>query len=85
MRKTTQALSASGGIEFLNRKNGGYPLVYKRMSENEQYLICINPSNEDKRFEMELCVDVIMQNGNIKISEGEIVLGAVSYTILKLK
>ena len=40
---------------------------------------------EDKRFEMELCVDVIMQNGNIKISEGEIVLGAVSYTILKLK
>ena len=65
MRKTTQALSASGGIEFLNRKNGGYPLVYKRMSENEQYLICINPSNEDKRFEMELCVDVIMQNGNI--------------------
>ena len=54
------------------------------MSENEQYLICINPSNEDKRFEMELCVDVIMQNGNIKISEGEIVLGAVSYTILKL-
>ncbi|RHP02213.1 glycosylase [Firmicutes bacterium AF36-3BH] len=85
LRKTTQALSASGGIEFLNRKNGGYPLVYKRMSENEQYLICINPSNEDKRFEMELCVDVIMQNGNIKISEGEIVLGAVSYTILKLK
>ena len=66
-------------------KNSGYPLVYKRMSENEQYLICINPSNEDKRFEMELCVDVIMQNGNIKISEGEIVLGAVSYTILKLK
>ena len=85
LRKTTQALSASGGIEFLNRKNGGYPLVYKRMSENEQYLICINPSNVDKRFEMELCVDVIMQNGNIKISEGEIVLGAVSYTILKLK
>ena len=50
-----------------------------------EYLLYLRNSNEDKRFEMELCVDVIMQNGNIKISEGEIVLGAVSYTILKLK
>ena len=85
LRKSSEALSADGAIEFLNRKNGGYPLVYKRSSNDEEYLICINPSNADKKFEMKLCADVIMQNGNVKLSEEGIVLGAVSYAILKLK
>ena len=75
LRKTTQALSASGGIEFFKtEKMADIHLYIKRMSENEQYLICINPSNEDKRFEMELCVDVIMQNEILKFPKEKLCL-----------
>lgn len=84
LRQNSEALSADGTIEFLNRKDCGYPLIYKRSSSNEEYLICINPSSNNKEFKIKLCTDVIMQNGNVKISEDGIVLGAASYAILKL-
>lgn len=85
LRQSSEALSADGDVEFLNRENRGYPLVYKRMGGNEEYLICINPSGKCQQFEITLCADVIMQRGDVTISKEKIVMEPTSYAILKLK
>ena len=51
LRKSEKALSADGKIEFLNRRYGGYPLIYKRTAEDSEYIICINPSGKNQEFE----------------------------------
>ena len=85
LRKSSPALSNKGGIEFLNRKYNGYPLIYKRTGDDGEYLVCINPTDKKQDFAYEFKKPVIiMQNDEVKITENEIVLMPVSYAILKL-
>lgn len=86
LRKSSDALSNNGKIEFLNRKYNGYPLVYKRMGADGEYLICINPTDKKQDFAYDLKgAAVVMQNDSSKISDDEIILMPTSYAILKLK
>ena len=85
LRKSSNALSNEGDIEFLNRKYNGYPLVYKRSGTDGEYLICINPTDKKQDFAYNLeNAEIVMQNDNAAISHSEIVLMPVSYGILKL-
>ncbi len=50
LRQSSRALCADGDITFLNRQNGGYPLVYRREIDGERYLIAINPLGEPRSY-----------------------------------
>lgn len=50
IRKKNPALCADGEVEFLNRENCGYPMVYTRSDQENRYLICINPTNQIQSF-----------------------------------
>lgn len=49
LRQSRRALCEDGDITFLNRQNGGYPLVYRWKLDGEWYLIVINPMGEPRR------------------------------------
>lgn len=85
LRKNSNALSSDGEVEFLNRENHGYPLIYKRFDMKDEYFICINPTNEIKTFDIALHADILMENGNLIMSDKSITIDAVSYAILKIK
>ena len=85
LRKSSNALSNEGDVEFLNRKYNGYPLVYKRTGTDGEYLICINPTDKKQDFAYDFeNAEIIMQNDNAVVSDDEIVLMPVSYAILKV-
>ena len=85
LRKSSNALSNEGDIEFLNRKYNGYPLIYKRTGTDGEYLVCINPTDKKQDFAYNLKgAEVVMQNDNAVITDDEIVLMPISYVILKL-
>lgn len=83
LRKSSNALSARGNIEFLNRRYGGYPLIYRRFTEAEEYIICINPSGKTQEFEYDFseCKPVI-HNKDVVLSHDKISMPEASYVIL---
>ncbi len=85
IRKSSKALSAEGDIEFLNRKYGGYPLIYKRFYGDEKYIICINPT--DKAMDYDICIDfeTVFKNKDFSYNNGKLSLAPVSSAILKIK
>ena len=86
LRKSSNALSNEGGVEFLNRKYNGYPLVYKRSGTDGEYIICINPTDKKQDFEYDFAgAEIVMQNDDAVLADNEIVLKPISYAILKLK
>ena len=86
LRKSSHALSNEGDIEFLNRENRGYPLVYKRKGDDGEYLVCINPTNKAQEFEYRLDgARAVMKNGNVLLTDERIGLPPISYAIIKLK
>ena len=85
LRKRSAALSNEGEIEFLNRENGGYPLVYKRKGEDGEYLVAINPTGVAREFAYYLCgAKIIMQNGGVTLTDDKIELPPITYAIVKL-
>ncbi len=86
LRKSSHALSNEGEIEFLNRENRGYPLIYKRTGEDGEYLVCINPTDKEQSFSYSFGEwETVMQNANAEISARGIALSPVSYVIIRLK
>ena len=73
LRKSSSALCADGRVEFLNRRHGGYPLVYRRYDEHEEYTVCINPLDEareyalDGKWETALAHDAALENGTVQL------------------
>ena len=47
LRKQHPALACRGEIQFWQRGDNNYPLVYERSQGNERILVCINPSGKD--------------------------------------
>ena len=53
LRHTSPALGADGRFECLNRRHGGYPLVFRRYDAQEEYVICINPLDEGRTWPLD--------------------------------
>lgn len=83
LRKSSPALCADGEIEFLNRKWGGYPLVYRRSSHDESYLICINPLARTEHYPIGEGLTCVMSNQPVEIIDGVLTLSPLSYSIFK--
>ena len=85
LRRSSHALSADGEIEFLNRRYGGYPLVYRRSGNDGSYLICINPTDREQDFTYPMGdAQVVMENSSVRINPHGIHLAPVSFAIIKL-
>ncbi len=86
LRKSSRALSASGAVNFVNRRCNGYPLLYERIWESEKYLICINPTDNKQCTEYKIGdFEIALSNGEVSAKDGKITIDAVSYGILKCK
>lgn len=86
LRKGSHALSACGDVEFLNRRNNGYPLIYSRTGTDGRYLICINPTDREQTFDYGFSgAEVVKENDRAVIEKDRIYLAPVSYAILKMK
>ena len=86
LRKQSTALSADGEIEFLNRKNNGYPLVYARRSAGEEYLVCINPTEKKQSFSYDYDLyEVVAANDTVAVNENELEIIPFSYIIWRKK
>ena len=84
LRKSSRALCADGDIEFLNRKYNGYPLVYKRASGEDEYIICINPTDKKQEFAFDFNLYSPVIKNDSFISDGKkIELNPTSYVIFK--
>ena len=91
IRKSMGAVGSEGEIEFLNRKNQGYPLVYTRTDGVDTYLICVNPTENPQIVEwneLESLIDigqyeVVLQSKEVIQGEGTMTLPAVSFWIAK--
>lgn len=46
LRKQYPALACRGEIEFFQKGNNAYPIVYERRKDNQHILVCINPSGK---------------------------------------
>jgi glycosidase len=76
IRKAHPALQASADFEVLYAQLGKYPLVYKRMNDQELFIIAINPSNQmvqaEFPFDLSTNPEVIYgSNGNYKNHYGK--------------
>ena len=86
LRKSSKALSADGEFELLNRKNGGYPFVYKRFTEDEEYVIAINPTDREDYFPFEQeYVAIVDTNDDNVVADGKIQLKPAGYVIIRTK
>mgnify|MGYP000540980961 CR=1 FL=1 len=89
LRKTSDALGSDGAVEFLNRENHGYPLVYTRTDETETYLICMNPGAQSQTVDLEKVggkdkqYQEMLQNREVMIEQGILTLPGVSFWIGK--
>jgi len=80
-------LGSGGKVEFLNRENKGYPLVYTRTDGVDTYLICINPTGETQTYDLNESeqYQTVLQNKEIILEHGRIVLPEVGFWIGKKK
>lgn len=87
LRKSSDALGSDGEVEFLNRENRGYPLVYTRTDGEDTYLICINPTGQAQTFDLKESEQyhAVLQNKEITLEQGKIILPEVSFWIAKKK
>lgn len=85
LRKSSPALCADGEIEFVNRRHNGYPLVYRRWKNQEEYLICINPLDCPDHYPVGDDWESVMANHKADLSDGVLNLDAFGFVILRKK
>ena len=94
LRHSSDALGNNGSWELLNDANHPYPMVYKRSSNSETYVIALNPS--DAKAEIDIATLGGVKNVKIVSAAGKgtyqsgtstdrIKLGATSAVIFKVK
>lgn len=84
-RKSHEVFGVDAPVEFLNREDHGYPLVYRRKTENESYIVAINPSGKEQRIR---CLQgkkyqTALQNKAIIRESEDFLMAPVSYWIAK--
>ena len=82
LRKSSSALCADGRIEFLNRRRGGYPLVYRRYDGHEEYVICINPLDAPRTYPLEGNWTPVLAH-DAEFTNGTVSMEPFGYVILK--
>jgi len=94
LRLSSEALGNTGEFTALYAKANTYPLVYKRSTKNEEYIIVVNPSGKDVNaiftFDgIRSLEPVIVNNIKIEIIPGknslQLAASKVSYGIFKVK
>lgn len=84
LRKENEVLQADAKFELIN---GGYPLVYKRMTENDCVLVAINPTNCEQTIKIEegALKEVLYSFGGVaKLCGDKLTIPPVSATYLKI-
>lgn len=81
IRNAHKALQSEGKIEFIS---DDYPLVYIRSCEEEQILVVINPSAEEKTVELSYDIEKIIY-GNADIDSGKLVVKPCSAVFAAIK
>ena len=72
-------------MEFLNREDHGYPLVYRRRKDEESFVIAINPSNKEQIIH---CLEkkeyqTVLQNKELTETINGFLMAPISYWIAK--
>ena len=84
-RKVYKALGTEAPVEFLNREDHGYPLVYRRRKDEESFVIAINPSNKEQIIH---CLEkkeyqTVLQNKELTETINGFLMAPISYWIAK--
>ncbi len=80
IRKAHSALNVSSEQEIVYIEGEGYPVVFRRKSENESILVAINPSNEPKKVKMS---GEVLLGQNYEKHGDEVCLTGKSFLIVK--
>ncbi len=85
LRKEHDALGTDGELEFLNREDHGYPLVYRRTLGQEHFLVAVNPSGRTQNIK---CIpkdsyEVMLQNKELRELPEGYQMAPVSFWIAK--
>ena len=85
IRQKYVALGTEASVEFINREDHGYPLVYRRKHRDESFIIAINPSNEIQIIKSleKRPYETILQNNELIESIDGFQIAPVSYWIAK--
>ena len=89
LREEYPALACRGEIEFFQKGNNAYPMVYERRKNGQRILICINPSGREVRTVREYSsgfktITPILCEGkaqSIKARKGDLYLDAPKFSI----
>lgn len=84
LRKENEVLQASAKFELINV---GYPLVYKRCTENDCVLVAINPTNSEQSVKIENAAlkEVLYSFGGVaKLCGNKLTVPPISATYLKI-
>ncbi len=85
LRKSSDALSADGDFQVLNREHKGYPLIYRRSGGDGSYLICINPTSREQTYACSLgAAEIAADNGGVQLTQRGLSLAPFGYAIMKL-
>lgn len=83
LRRSSPALSADGDITFVNRENSGYPLIYRRALGDEEWLICINPTENSSSFAIGNGWECALSNCPVSTDGSCLILPPTSYMIFR--
>lgn len=83
LRQAHSALMSEGRIEFVS---SGYPLMYRRFSDDEEILVIINPAEENRTVDIDVNGSVIYSVGKApEISQGTITVYGTSASFIKIR
>jgi maltose alpha-D-glucosyltransferase/alpha-amylase len=91
LRKSSAALSNNGNWEIVGSLDKPYPMIYKRTSGSEYYIIALNPSGKAVTAVISgnSKMTMIYGTGKVRVKEGKtdnkIIMGPVSAAILKVE
>lgn len=77
IRKESDALTADAEFKLIS---SGYPLIFKRETKKEEWVIAINPSNKKATLKLDGKIEAC---NNCKLSNGEIVLLGSSFAWIR--
>lgn len=85
LRQASEALGVDGLIEFLNREDHGYPLVYRRKLGAESFVIAINPSGKEQKIRClgDKAYQVMLCSKELQKSENGYLIAPISFWIAK--
>ncbi|MCI1640876.1 MAG: alpha-amylase family glycosyl hydrolase [Bacteroidales bacterium] len=91
LRKSSSALGNKGSWEMVGSLDKPYPMIYKRTSGNESYIVALNPSGKTVSAVIPVNSEMatLYGTGKVRVKDGKsgnkITMGPVSAVILKVE